>query len=77
MNKERRKRLSNVIEQLEILRDEVNDVCSEEDDAFENLPEGIQDSERGETMQTAIEALESAADWFEEVIHSVQEAIDV
>lgn len=42
-----------IVSSLEKLRDE-------EEECFENLPEGIQDSERGEMMQEAIENLEEA-----------------
>ena len=58
MNKERRTRIkaqadriSDIIEDLELIREE-------EQEAFDNLPEGIQESEKGETMTEAGEELE-------------------
>lgn len=38
-----------------------NCILEEEQDAFDNLPESIQYSERGEDMQSGIEALETFA----------------
>ena len=52
---------------LEMARDE-------EQDAYDNLPEGIQDSERGDTMQEYIDALDEAVSALDDVISSLQEA---
>lgn len=58
MNAERRKRIaalevSNVISELESLRDE-------EQGALDSMPESQQEGERGEKMQEIIDALEEA-----------------
>ena len=45
----------------------------EEEDKFDNMPEGLQESERGEAMQEAIEQLETACDNLDEVISALQE----
>ena len=45
----------------------------EEEDKFDNMPEGLQESERGEAMQEAIEQLETACDNLDEAISSLQE----
>ena len=52
----------------------MEEVKDEEAEAYENLPEGLQGSERGEAMQEAIDSLESAYDGLEDVISSVEEA---
>jgi hypothetical protein len=44
MNKARRKQLQSIIIQL-------NDVTTEEQEAYDNLPESIQDSAKGQEMQ--------------------------
>ena len=56
------------------LRDRIDAVLSEEQEAYDNLPESFQDSERGEAMQTAIEAMESAMESCEEAESSLEEA---
>ena len=42
----------------------------EEEEKFDNLPEGLQKSKRGEAMQEAIEQLETACDNLDEAIDS-------
>ncbi|EHQ4620066.1 hypothetical protein KQ096_005174, partial [Salmonella enterica] len=46
----------------------------EEEDAFNNLPEGIQNGERGDAMQTAIAALDAAVSALEEASDQLTEA---
>lgn len=74
MNKERRNRINKVIEQLEVLKDEISDISMEESEAYDNLPEGIQDSDRGEAMQEAIDNLDMASDTFDDIIEYLNEA---
>ena len=69
MNKARRKRLQEILNQIEVLQMDVDTVRDEEQDAYDNLPESIQYSERGEQMQ-------EYADQIEEAYQSLQEAID-
>ena len=46
----------------------------EEQDSFDNLPEGIQESERGQKMEEAIDAMDSAMDSISEAIEHLEEA---
>ena len=69
MNANRRKNLDEVLTRIdelarmaESIREDVEMILEEEQDAFDNLPESLQDSERGERMQEAIDALENALD---------------
>lgn len=47
MNKERRKALAALRAQLDNVRAELEAIRDEEQDAFDNMPEGLQQSERG------------------------------
>lgn len=77
MNKARRKQLEDLIEQLSGIKDGIEAVLEEEQEAFDNLPEGIQASERGEAMQENIDNLQTAADSLEsEVMDYIQGVID-
>ena len=66
MNTKRRKAIAKALEDYlnketaarEELRDVLEAVRDEEEEAFENLPESIQETERGEIMQDVISALE-------------------
>lgn len=61
MNNERRARIRAIISKLEELNSEIEDIRSEEQDAFDNMPEGLQSSERGDQAQEAISNLESCS----------------
>lgn len=60
MNKERRKRVNELIEKAYELNCEIEEILNEEQECFDNMPENLQYSERGETMQEAINSLEEA-----------------
>jgi len=73
MNKERRKKLQNIVERLEAVKSDLENVTDEEQTAYDNMPESLQETDRGDAMQEAIEAMESARDSIEEAIDSVKE----
>ena len=75
MNNARRKALNSIIERLENLQTDLQDIQAEEQEAFDNLPEGLQASERGEAMETAIDNLEEAVSMFDDLVELIQEAI--
>lgn len=66
MNAKRRNAIDSVINELiekfeEIKAeaiDQLSEIRDEEQEAYDNLPESLQESERGENMQNCIEALE-------------------
>lgn len=69
MNKKRRKKIWGIITLLEKgmdVRDKLEDVLYEEQDTFDNIPENLQYSLRGEESQEAIEAMEEAMDLIDE-----------
>lgn len=77
MNARRRKDINSVIEKLDELKSQIEDIMQEEQDALDNLPESLQYGERGERMQSAIDALEYATDSVQEVIDNLNEATEV
>lgn len=90
MNAPRRKNLQAIIEAIEGLKSQLEDQMSdletirdEETDYYDNMPEGIQASEREERAEYSMEALTEACDTLydlvsqlEDVTNSIQEAID-
>lgn len=67
MNAERRKRIDAVIEsinkikeQFVDLRCEISDIKDGEEEAMNNLPESMQDGDRGQAMQDSIDAIDEA-----------------
>ena len=55
MIKQRRKELEKIQDEIMALQTELEELKDAEQEAFDNLPEGIQDSERGGAMQEAVE----------------------
>ena len=47
----------------------------DEQDKFDNMPEGLQESERGEAMQEAIDAIETACGSLDDAIDTLQEIV--
>lgn len=75
MNKERRDRLSDVIASLEEAKDLLEDVKNDEQDAFDNMPVGLQCSERGSKMEDYIELMEDAGDQIDNVCEFIEKNI--
>lgn len=73
MNKARRSALADVIKLLEIVNGSLEDLCAEEEEAFDNMPESLQESQRGETMQDTIDYLSDACSSIEDAIDSLNE----
>ena len=81
MNAQRRKELKAIIEkleQLDALRQEVQEmleaVRDEETEALENMPEGLQESDRGQQMQEYIDNMDGTVDDLD--MMDIQAAID-
>ena len=74
MNKERRDRIAMIKEALEYLRGHIEDLQSEEQEAFDNMPESLQQSERGQASEAAADALQSAYDAADEAITNLETA---
>ena len=71
MNKNRRMRLIEARALLEQANDIINDVMNEEDNAYNNLSEGLQQTMRGEQMEENVGEMEEAIDKIEEAIDNL------
>lgn len=59
MNDDRRKRIDEAMEHIAAARELLDTVIAEEQEAFDNLPEGLQNSERGQKMEETAGSLYS------------------
>ena len=75
MNKTRRKWLADVISQLEEKRDELWSIYEEEESCYDNLPESLQESDRGTEMQDNMGTIEDAYNDLDNLIESLNELI--
>lgn len=66
MNNNRRKKISEVIKMIDTTKNYLETILEEEEECFDNIPENLQYSARGEDSQDAIdnmnEALEKLSD---------------
>ena len=74
MNNKRRKQIETVRTTLEALMVTVETIRDEEQEAYDNLPDSLQDGTRGERMTEAIDSLESALDNLNDANDALEEA---
>jgi len=60
MNKQRRKQIEKATALMQEALDILENVKDEEQDAFDNMPEGLQGSKKGELMEEIIDYLEDS-----------------
>ena len=71
MNKQRRKNIKNNIDALGVIKNNLEDILAEEEDYFNNIPENLQGSIRGEESEEAIDTLTEMIDAIEECIDNL------
>lgn len=76
MNAIRRKEVKMLIESLTINREVLEGLQSEEQEAYDNLPESLQESERGERMSEIIGNFESALSSLDELIEYLESTLE-
>lgn len=73
MNKQRRKSIDEIASKMADLLSELESIIEEEQECYDNLPEGLQYSERGETMREGIDDLQNIYDDLENEIECLSE----
>lgn len=84
MNRERRSRIRGLIKAFKDLSSTIqNDLSSQvqdlhdlEEEAFDNMPESMQDSDRGTAMQDTMDELQSAVDLCSEASDAIDSIVD-
>lgn len=76
MNNYRRKELKKAIDLLDEARFIIEQIAEEERDAFDNLPESLRYSERGEAMEDFANRLDDVAYSLEEAAGEVEDVIN-
>lgn len=75
MNRQRRKSIKAVMDQLTDLKDSLEDICSEEEEYRDNMPDGLQNSVRYEAAEEAISALQTAIEDIENAVDMLSDAV--
>ena len=76
MNKERRNRLNHVLVALDEQRLELENIQSDEQESYDNMPESLQYSERAEAIQENIDDLDSCISDLDNIIENLQDIVD-
>ncbi len=76
MNNTRRKSLRELIEKTEGLKLEIEELRTEEEEYYNNMPEAFQDGEKGDRAQTVIEYLDEAITAAGDVIENLTSAAE-
>lgn len=77
MNTTQRKRLNEIISTLEGFKDEIGTMASDEQEKFDNLPEGLrQQGEWRHAMESAASALQDCDSYFDDIINGLQTAME-
>lgn len=72
MNKYRRKQVQDALSLIDKAYALLTNAKDEEEMAFENLPESLQESERGTTMQDNVDYLDTAVTGLEEAKEALE-----
>ena len=73
MNKERRKKVTDAIAAIGKIEELIQNILDDEQEAFDNMPEGLQASDNGMASEEAQENLDAAIDALEEAIGYLEE----
>lgn len=77
MNKSRRRALEEIANKVEELRDRLQGILEEEQEAYDNMPESLQESERGCNMYDGISPMEESVSSLDDVANSLREIIEM
>ena len=82
MNNKRRKslesikeRINHIISEIEAVKSDLDDVDFEEQNAFDNLSEGLQQTMRGMNMEDAIDSMDEASDNLNSAIDNLNDIV--
>lgn len=82
MNKQRREKIRQLKTQIDLFKtdlkkasSELSSILNEEQDAFDNMPEGLQSSYRGMCSEDVIDSMEEASEKLDEVIELLNDIV--
>lgn len=73
MNKQRRNEIHDILSELQSIKTRLEMVQMNEELAFDNMPENLQYSMRGEESQEAIDVMNSAVESLDEAISQLED----
>tara|TARA_R110002126_G_scaffold57702_11_gene152902 strand:+ start:1616 stop:1891 length:276 start_codon:yes stop_codon:yes gene_type:complete len=83
MNQDRRKEIESAIYEIRTALDSADnarsilrDLQEQEQEAFDNMPEGLQQADRGQAMEQIAQDMDSAIDAIESAIGEIESELD-
>lgn len=73
MNKERRNQIKKIYDELEMLKDRLENVFTQEANAFDNMPYNLQTSDKGLKIEEGIDHLESTMNSIDDALNELAE----
>lgn len=74
MNDSRRKKIDEALLRVVAAASIIDEVCADENEALENLPDRLRDSSQGESMQFSAQCLDEAVLHFDSLINYLEDA---
>ena len=71
MNKQRRTEIESVQRDIGIVKKNLQKILDEEQETFDNMPEGLQSSERGMNSENAIDIMEETMEILDNAINNL------
>lgn len=72
MNKERRSKILQVIKEIETVKNSLQNILDDEENTFDNMPENLQCSARGEESEESIECMDEAVEALNTAIEQLE-----
>lgn len=76
MNQTRRNKIREIQEDLRIISEKIEELRDEESDAYENMPESLQESEKGEKAMRAVDILDQAIGEVDDSISTLEDIFE-
>ena len=75
MNKTRRQQLRKWLEDIEEIKNKLENICSDEEDYYDQIPENLQSGQRACDSEEAIDQMNGAIDALDEAISCIEEIV--
>lgn len=72
MNKDRRKQIRTICAQLKRTKEDLESLMSEEQNSYDSIPENLQESDRAQESEEALDNLDDAIDAIVDAVDSLQ-----
>lgn len=75
MNKNRRQQLRKWLEEVEVIKDKLEGICSDEEEYYDQIPENLQNGQRACDSEEAIDQMNEAVSSLEDAISIIEELV--